>query len=587
MASKGDKKSCCGGCGIPPRDQNSPLDAIPSMAMYCCGCIPRAICLSISSNTGDLIKIIAPIDCSPPPDDPEPVMYSVDVPINDQMMTFNFRFHIEGSPEKLCYFCLDVPGVSGSICVLVDRSYAVDFCSTFRGVWTLNTSSFGNGHYSSLSVTTSVADNVDLRQCDCLAITTDCENVFPVGPSGCNGCDCVCRCVCFTVIKLDPNDPGVSTEEVCLSEEELCVPVIPYSNSCGGVSAIASWTRTDGWTCTISDELRGGAVLSFGSFVLEKGSASGNPIDVLNCLRNQTLLLTPDISGEIDAEYWLYSDSSQPQMDLTVWAKTQDWGALVDVLAFNWATSEWGLIGTIDGTDSSAPFLPTTMVLSSDQTDNSGVSGHKGRSAFRFRSSTAARIELGVLIASVPRCCYVFLDPPAEFAFNSPPAPIPLKFPLTCPDLSLYWGLTTTQGVMYGIGVNCQNCGECAGVAAPLCCPEPIPRFLTASATLSCPNGCADFVVPLISSAGTALWDGVLQEVFCGNQIQLSFACIGEGQFSLGGQGAACSLVVLYVVSVSCNPFRVEFSVEFTGGLGCCGPSDPFLTPSGTIVVTE
>ena len=98
--------------------------------------------------------------------------------------------------------------------------------------------------------------------------------------------------------------------------------------------------------------------------------------------------------------------------------------------------------------------------------------------------------------------------------------------------------------------------------------------MIVASGSADCPYDCAQFEVILSAGETGALWDGSAQNQFCDAPISLTFGCGGDGEFTLGGTAGPCTLNVLYVISSSCSPLRVEFMVEFIG-VGCCNDGKP------------
>ena len=446
MASKSGKDCCCNGCQQATAG-SSPEAFLKRLSQYCCRCLPKALCVNIAG-----VRQMVPLKCETWTAG-DPVLYTAKAQVNGEELTIGFRLTVEESEPYDCFFCLVIPDlqIEGAIpydCVLLEKSNYYDpcypeydpcdevseFCCDFATEWFVDVSYFGNGEISEIDISTSLADNLSLK-----------------GEIACGNCDCICRCMCFSVGATGPSGTEFSMEEVCTDD-----PVEPV------------WFRSDGWRISLS----GKSPVSLVDFNLVEGSSTGDAENILNSDMDLTQTLQPNTSGILDARYIFDTGTKEAAIDLTWWASVEEAGAVVEIQVLKWETEEWEVMATLEGLAPHPYYLPLTVGLNPDQT---GTGSNEGQVSIRLYSETVTKIVTSYVEIVSPDCCMLSLGLPPYVDVIDLPVPIALKFPIECPNPFGFWELESADATFYSIGFSCVNCDACEGVTVIDCCPVQIP----------------------------------------------------------------------------------------------------------------
>lgn len=200
MVSKGSKTCCCDGCYGRPFDRSLTSEAVQPAEAYCCSCIPKEICVTVT-NDATQETVTKPFFCRAIFSDP--IVYSGTIAISGFELELEIRLVVENG---ICYLCLDVVG-SGSGSGLVDvgtgvgddhchvidsskRAAPESFCTNFAASWDVG----------GLTISIAAADNVPIEgRKPCVDgsgnVVPDEEPIRNI----CGGCGCICECACIVI----------------------------------------------------------------------------------------------------------------------------------------------------------------------------------------------------------------------------------------------------------------------------------------------------------------------------------------------------------------------------------------------------
>lgn len=563
---------CCNGCSHKPWDSRIGGGEFQPTRHYCCSCIPLGICVTVTGDDGYVIRTVNLWrHCTVTPDGEDLILYSGTFTINGESVNLWFRFKVD-EEYGLGYFCVDGDGINQD-CVLIDHDEQHDdpycddpcdmrteFCCTFAAEFTFDTSYVGNGENSTITVATEKADLLSLAK----------------APGFCGGCQCICRCMCFTVAVTPLLGAGSSSiEEVCA---DVSTGDVGYCESRQTTSV--SWAHSLGYSVSLAG--RGPTVLN--DFILTSGVEASGESDDVDCPDQTTHVLEPDDYGELDAIYEFATNISRASTEFTWYGYVQVGAdAEVTVEVWDWIATEWDFVGTILGRDSS-----TIRLQAFDLDDeHTGTGVNEGLIRVRFTSSTAMTLATDWIRFTTPDCCMLRLHvPPGEFAAD--PEPVPIEFGNECPNPSATWDLFNLAGDAVFVSLRCLLCETCSGVGSA-CCNATIPEVLTATIVVDGCDACDTAEVTLIFDESDSSWSGT--GVWCGESIALHLSCEGNVEtpvFRLISETArACFIGAEGGITqdeVTCDPFEVIFSGSLIG-LGCCPNGPEFASPTATVII--
>jgi len=558
---------CCGGCWSPPSDGRSASTAdIIAVQQACCRCIPKYLCATLSASEGyDDSNTLLERFCGSELDG--------DNPYPGGAVQFIGTLYRDGDPVNIrvrlvvhydvCFIEWDIPelGDSGSREINHNQSAGsydcelgmkTEACVNFGGTWEL----------SDRTLTLAPPEMLDIQ-----------SNI------DCAGCRCMCKCLCMSIFSEAVD--GLTT--VVASNEVVC-------------SAIET---TEQFNCdsSLTEDTRQ-AVWESNGWVVSLGGKSDSPPSIktisvgtqtaLGCNLQDTFRFADGFehvieaaSGSVVVTYeWNIGTETPLSFRWIGRSYEEDSVALFEF--YNWTSSQWEEVGQAGGRPITTDV--NRLVKSRLGAEHTGAGGDLGRVILRITLFYGTELTTDLLRLTYTECCELALSPPAGIAPTAPIPPLRLTPPSTCPTVFHAWQFTDTNGVNWTVSIDCAWCGGKCGTVFTGCCSRPIARTLFAEVSIDCPTCTDPFVVALIDVGG-GTWSG--QGVHCGQPFDVTFACSGTGWvISCLGAGA-CSFSGS-ATSTDCDPFNVEFSGQFGGGLGCCGPSGPPVTTTNiNIVVFE
>jgi hypothetical protein len=547
------KKCCCSGC--------TPVIDERAIRVGCCRCIPTGICVAINTYTNDYQKVLWRL-CG------QTLLNG-----STELTLFTDTFQIEGEAKIVkfllvlddayaecdgvgggCSFCVEIDGVRD--CLVIDHYEQHDnadtpnnpcpakseFCCTFAAAFELELEDIGT-----VSITTNAADFINRT-----------------GPGRkCAGCNCICECACIGVASLS----GSSNSQVCAVNDEEGNP---------------TWTTADG--VGISLVGRGGTSLD-ASEIVTGTESSGVDTDVLAADRIFHIL-QPD-EGVIDANYTFQTNTAEHSWSVSWSGYITDSEATATIYAWNWSTGYWDVLCEPQGAEQTAYGIPRTITLDEEHT---GTGDDQGLIRIRVYSETATEIGIDSILFKTPDCCKLRLSAtpygstPDE---GTEPADVEIDSINSCPSPTATWSYFV-DGEAVHIYFDCAFCEECAGGTLS-CCPNPIPRVLTATLEIDC-GVCADALeFPLVFEPGGAGWTGGPANNSCISLISIIFPdgsdidpCL-DVNLSVGG---ACTSVTETVVG-SCDPLHVVVTGYFDECINVCNDFSTFPPIGFTLTITE
>jgi hypothetical protein len=170
--------------------------------------------------------------------------------------------------------------------------------------------------------------------------------------------------------------------------------------------------------------------------------------------------------------------------------------------------------------------------------------------------------------------CQLALVQTGPISVNNLPAPIPIGSVETghpCPTPVVKFEGFDKAGIAYFITFACDPCLNGAPLPPGRCCPEGLPRVLTA--TISSPDGtcsCGAGTIGLVYDDMFSAWIGFVSKGFCGNDVKLTFTCGGDGGYwSLVFESPPCVVTSSSGGYSVCNPISAQFNFGL-GGIQCC-----------------
>ena len=555
---------CCGGCRSVPNDREAATTEIQPIQQYCCRCIPKIICIAVTSGYGTQYQVVERI-CGGSPTDGAPIQYATTVIIDGVSRVFNVRLTVR---DEQCYITWDIPDLDLEGERLIDPNELADpyscnhgmnaaACAEFGGTWEIED--------QDLTIVISEPPTLDLKDL-----------------VECGGCSCICRCVCFSIYSR--SSEGIFT--LVGSNDVVCgevsrTDVVGCEDPEFDIGPwYANWT-SHGWNLRLGDKLEHWIATA----TVVAGTAESTGVCSVSAATWKGDEHEHVINGSDSQVIYDWELSYRIAKSLKWVGRSHDETSSILFEAWDWVTTDWITIGTVDGrpdaTDINRAF---TALLDPDYT-GTGIDEGKVRVRLTLLYGTSMRTNMIRLVTH--ECCKWTLTPPDTVEFASPPAEVLFTGTNSCPDPSGFWEMTDTSGTDWFVTVGCSWCGSTCGTVATSCCPRPIGNVLFAEVDLDCPTCAATTVVVPLTSDGTgSVWSG--EATVCGTPLLVTLSCSGGGwSITVSGAGA-CSFSGL-ASSTSCDPLLLEFNGDFAGGIGCCGPfpADPVTSASISIAVIE
>jgi hypothetical protein len=543
---------CCGGCRTPPSDARSSVgttQSIIEIQQYCCRCIPKQVCISVTYNDVTSLALV-PKGCGSATYLGDPIQYTTLISIDGNSHALNFRLSVI---DEQCYLMWDIPSLDLSSQTLIDQDDVVYSeacnhgmrargCAEFGGTWTVVD--------PALIISISDVPSLDLQD-----------------KIECAGCKCLCDCLC---ISIGSRNAITGSFTIHGSNEVVCsVFSREFVSGCGNSSFyqtpwLASWS-SNGWKIEVGDQYD----RQLDTYTIVSGSeAVTSPCTVRDAVWIGDKK-EHSITGSSIQVIYDFSIEHRKAKSVKWLGRSYDEGSTIRFDMWNWVTSEWDFLTTVDG-------RPVTTTINRAMFENldpkyTGTAANEGKVRVRLTVHYGTALHTDMIRIVTGECCAFKLIPPVEIVLKEPPERIPLTGINACPSPNAFWQLTQDDDTEWFISAGCSWCGGSCGTVATACCPRPLGRNLFAEVTLGCPT-CAPTTisVPLTSTGAGAIWTG--STTVCSQTLTLNFSC----------QGTAWHISALIsngcnwngdASAVDCETFTVSFGGTMTGGLGCCGPS--------------
>lgn len=204
---------CCGGCSQTPRDDSIEFGDLQPIQAWCCGCMPKQVCVTISNAQGDFYGIVDILQPCVPPDDTKTV-WRGEVGVESTLVDVDFSWEVE---DETCYlvFKSGALGETGTNRVEMDQPKRAILCPRCQGCPQdkLVPATVDFALAGGTTVKIRPASNTSLshleRCCDCPDPCNPPEEER--GCPKCGNCSCICSEACITVLidgELDQQNVG-------------------------------------------------------------------------------------------------------------------------------------------------------------------------------------------------------------------------------------------------------------------------------------------------------------------------------------------------------------------------------------------
>lgn len=526
-------KCCCDGCHRPMHraifedGQATGTGSISRAQRFCCECVPLHLCLTIGDESHYVgIKCVVQIA------DEDPTLYSKAVTINGSAATVRVRLRVNDADVCFVYVDISQDDTISDEREIDNSGYEADcgFCHHWMHTFTLDTSEFGDGTDTETLVHVAPADTITLDD-----------------DIGCSVCRCICRQACITRVGFSGGTKTV------------------YDGTFDEVAKTVTWGPV---------VLRGNLPSTVNDFDLTTGTETSGTSAEIDTL-DGTSHVIEGASG-VDFYYELETNDAVQLLKVKWWGYCNgNTGESVTLQAWHWDDSTWETIGSIqvyDGTD----ILGRVFTL--DDVHRGGTGDSLCR--IRFVSSYDVTIGTDCMRTVSSNCCKLYLT--GEAPEDEPPGglqPVLIDGDNPCPHPEAQWNLSDADATV--VFFECVKCNGCGSVLTA-CCPAPVSKVLTCEVTTNCTGSCATASFPLIDSTGGGLWSGGGSPC----NIDLQLACTGSTWILTGSLGA-CTIVTELTQDITCEPFLAEFTIEFSGGLACCGGGADPSPITATVTISE
>lgn len=543
---------CCGGCRTTPSDPREGaggLQNVIEMQQYCCRCIPKQVCISVTYD-GVTTLALVPKGCGDATYEGDAIQYTTMIDIEGVSYALNFRLSVI---DEQCYIGWDIPDLELSDSTLIDQEDLADPETCTHGMRARQCATFGES-WTVIDPALEISINE--------VATLDLKDLVE-----CAGCTCLCECMCISVASRNP-ETGIFTI-VGSNEIECAVLSRETVSGCGDSSFydtpwIASWV-SHGWTITLGDQydrqisthtLLSGTESISGTCTVRDAVWIGDGNE--HAIEGETV----QVEYEWDIEYRIAKSVK--------WlGRSYDENSSIEFHAWNWVTSAWDLIATVAGRPVSTDI--NRIMFKALDADYTGTAANEGVVKIRLTVQDGSALHTDMIRITTGDCCELILTPPESVTLEAMPARIPLTGLNACPSPNPFWQVTEDDDTEWFISASCNWCGTSCGTISTACCPRPLGNQLFAEVTLGCPTCApATLVVPLSSDGSGAIWEG--EVTVCSQTLSLSFSCEGDAWHITALLSNGCNWAG-DASSADCEMFTVTFGGEMSGGLGCCGPT--------------
>jgi hypothetical protein len=532
---------------------------------YCCRCIPRFLCFSITDGYEAGYSLIerdcTSTDGSGNPYPGAPIQFRGNLLFQGETYTIIVRLEVR---YEECWIVWEIEETGDTGERLIDHAdqsaydcqvgMRTEACVNFGGTWDL---------YDGREMSLSPPEGLDIA-----------TNI------NCGGCGCVCKCLCLSVL----SQAADGTVTIVGSNDVVCAVITEttISNCSGSRTAVE---RTAEWTVgSWGVILPGGDWAAPATCTVTTGTevayAPCNLPAILSFADDAELHQINAAAGSISAtSEWDIDDRLPLRLTWIGYLHNATGTALFDV--WNWSSSGWEALGSQAGQAAADDALKIQrFTLNSDHV---GTGANLGIVRVRISATSAASLHSDMIRLKTTRCCKIELVAPVESTTTLTKAD--LSDPTNCPTVFHYWQFTDTGGTNWYVSIDCAWCGGQCGSVSTACCDRPVPRTLFAEVTVACPSCVTTFTVPLFSNEAGSIWDGTAE--MCDQPFGLSLSCSGTTWHiqTTAGPGA-CSFSG-DATSVTCDPVYIVFSGFFAGGIGCCGVGSLDTSVAITITVFE
>lgn len=553
---------CCGGCWDVPADSEvSSTARVIEVQQYCCRCIPRFLCVTVTDGDTTQSTLIERTCSSGGADGPVQFRGVV------QVGTFSGSMQISLEVRSgQCWIVWTIASLSLGDEKQISQTTLPDEgecdygmkqkdCVEFGGTWTI-----GEGQTLTIAMP------------DVLDIATLIE---------CAGCRCLPRCFCMSIYSRD-----IMGEITYVGSNVVTCATLEREplTDCGDPDfypgdRYAQWAM-NGWNVV----LRGGFEPPPASATVITGTARS----LTPCTLTGALMFGDEFEHIIDASggsvavTYFFSVADRTGLKMRWAGRSHNAESTTTFAAWNWTTSSWDTLGSVAGR-AAADTINRTF-RSNLTTAHTGTGANVGQIRIRITAASCTELHSDVLRVVTDRCCKLELIPPQSVTPTTSVLPFDLSQPGNCPFPNPSWTFNATDGKEYVVGLNPAWCGGICGGVSTNCCDRPIPTTVFADVWVDCP-GCTGIpvTVALTSSTG-AIWEGT--GTMCGSPVTVRLSCVGATwQIFVEGAGA-CSFTG-NAISVTCTPLSIVFQGMFAGGIGCCGVGSMDTSVAITVTVVE
>lgn len=564
MAGKGQGQGgcCCGGCWAPPTDPRAATTAdIIEVQQYCCRCIPKYLCATVSETGYDDASVLMTRNCSADYAG-DPIQFTGLIRTRTGDLSLTIRLSVSDGTCLITYE-IDETGDNGNR--VIDHGEAAAEGDCAAGMTTAACVKFG-GEWTLLDARTLVVtppETFDIA-----------ENIR------CSGCSCICKCICISVA----SEAGDGAITIVGSNEVACAVVDTREvTNCAGDKIdevkYATWTAGDWMVQLDADDTYAPDTRT----VVTGTETSFSPCTITQLLRFYDQE-THDITAASNSVNLVYEWNIGDKTPLAIrWmGRSHNEGSVVTIEAYNWDSATYETLGTESGVASGSELIR----MFNDILDAShvGTGGDAGKVRIRLKADYCTDLSTDLLILKTTSCCELELIPPGTVVPTTTLEKVDLSQEGFCPGVFKFWQFTDEDDTIWYVAIDCAWCGSKCGSVSTECCGRPVSRTLFAEVSIGCGSCEGTAVVPLVSDAGGTLWEGT--GTHCGQDLTVSLSCSG-GFWSITVEGAGACSFSDTAGSVDCDPFYLTFLGRFAGGIGCCGPGSMDTDVSISIVVFE
>lgn len=552
MACAG-KNCCCSGC--------TPVIDERAIRVGCCKCIPIGLCVTVGTYAENYSKVLWRL-CGQGllNGATELTLFEDTFSIGGETKTVKFLMVLgEDYAEcdgvgRSCSFCVDIGGVRDCIDVSHYEQHnnadtplnpcpsKSEFCCTFAANFTVDLEDVGV-----VTISTAASEFIN--------------RTGPATKGKCAGCNCICECACIGVASLSDS-----------SNSRSCAVLDSDGNP--------TWVGASGHAVT----LVGRAPTTFEEFLIEDGVEHGGSASGTLVVDKNFHILRPS-GGLVDANYKFQTNTPEASLSVTWSGYITGTNSTATLYAWNWGTSYWDFLCAPQGASQTEYGIPRTMLLDAEHT---GTGDYEGQIRIRVESSTATEIGTDSILFRTPDCCKLRLLTPTAPDEGTEPADVAIDAINSCPSPSATWSYFVDSEAVH-VYFDCAFCEECAGGSIN-CCPNPIPRVLTATLEMVC-DGCTDAMeFPLVFEPGDVGWTAGPVNGSCFSVISMNWPdgsdidpCF-DVTLSVGG---ACTSVTTSVAG-NCDPLNVVIEGYFDECINVCNDVSADPPPVAfTLTITE